>query len=293
LIDAPAPLTPADLDLSALEYMPLKIERLKRSAAWIKAKRNPELGFYLINIWTAAYMQKPAASLPDDDDLLCDAAMCEPRRWPKVKEIVMRGFILCADGRWYHQFVAELALEALEKRIKWRRKKQGQRGGSGGEQGDVHPQVHPPVPGDTQGDKGVSERYGTGRDGKVRKEDHTPSPESAREPVGNDLPEDQDGGGFVRPPSDHRSRGQRTPGDVLTNLLPKTGPPEKRLKRQDNADTEMANWLMTREGKNAEDAWRTVIIARNEDHPEQTDCARYLEKLSRKHRLGWFAEETV
>lgn len=177
MTDLPAPLTPADLDLSALEYMPLHVERLKRSVAWIKAKRNPELGFYLINLWTAAYMQTPAASLPDDDDLLCDAAMCEPKRWPKVKEAAMRGFILCSDGRWYHRFVADIAHDALEKRLKWRKKKQTQRGGSGGDGGEKQPpvpsNVPPVVPGDIEGDRGGvgALRDGTGRDNKMEEVD--------------------------------------------------------------------------------------------------------------------------
>lgn len=173
--DLPAPLTPADLDLSALEYMPLHVERLKRSATWIKTRRNPELGYYLINLWTAAFMETPAASLPDDDVLLCEAAMCDPKRWPKVRGAVMSGFTMCADGRWYHRFVAEVAHDALEKRLKWRGKKRRQRGGPGGDNGngndDVHQTVHPHVPGDTQGDTTVDMggekplRDGTGRDG--------------------------------------------------------------------------------------------------------------------------------
>lgn len=183
----PKPMTPPDLDLSSLEYMPLHVERLKRSVAWIKAKRNPELGFYLINLWTAAYMQTPAASLPADDDLLCDAAMCDPKRWPKVKEAVMRGFVRCADGRWYHRFVADIAHDALEKRLKWRKKKQGQREGRDGDIGQessgVPRDVPSHVPGDKGGDRGGvgALRDGTGRDGTLN-HDQQRSPVPAQPP---------------------------------------------------------------------------------------------------------------
>lgn len=120
-----------------------------------------------------------------------------------------------------------------------------------------------------------------------------PSPESAREDEIDDWPSGHDGTVLTRPPSDNRSRGARMPGDVLARFMQATGPPEKRRKNPKIADQHIANWLMTREGKNTEEAWRVVQIARDEDHPEHLDRARYLEKLSRQHRLGWFAEETV
>lgn len=112
----PAPLTPADCDVSSYEYMPLEGARLRKSRAWLAAKRDPRLGFYMVNLWIAAWEETPAASLENDDDVLADAAMCSPERWPELREQVMRGFRLCSDGRLYHELIACRALEAwLEK----------------------------------------------------------------------------------------------------------------------------------------------------------------------------------
>lgn len=124
----PEPPLPADLDLSTLEYMPLLVARLRRSKAWLRAKRRPELGFYMINVWMAAWSECPAGSMEDDDDVLADAAMCAPEKWDDVKMEVMAGFTKHADGRLYHPVLVEQATIALKKRLGWRDRKKKQRG---------------------------------------------------------------------------------------------------------------------------------------------------------------------
>lgn len=114
--DLPAPLTPPDCDLRDFPFMPLECLRLHRSKAWLAARKNPALGFYMVNMWTTAWHEVPAASLEDDDDVLAHAAMCDPKAWPKVKEQVMRGWIKCSDGRLYHAVVAEKARDAWERK---------------------------------------------------------------------------------------------------------------------------------------------------------------------------------
>lgn len=203
--DLPEPPLPTDLDLSSLEYMPLVIMKLRRSKAWLKAKRRPELGFYMMNLWMVAWTEKPAASLDDDDDVLADAAMCDPCRWEEVRELAMHGFYKCSNGRLYHPFLVEQAEKALEKRLKWREKKKGQRTES--------PVCPPDVPGDTEGtDVGINEnnsnvpgdnsnvprdiggtlvnfagdkplRDGTGRESKEREESTAAAPESETAPT--------------------------------------------------------------------------------------------------------------
>lgn len=109
------PLTPADCDLRHFKGMTLEIERLRRSSAWRACKRNPELAFYMLNLWLASWHEVPAASLENDDDALCDLAMCSPDRWAEVSTDVLRGWIECSDGRLYHPVVAEVALHAFGK----------------------------------------------------------------------------------------------------------------------------------------------------------------------------------
>lgn len=115
---AMSPLTPPDCDLRDFAFMPLEVARLRRSKQWLFARRRPELGFYALNLWMASWHEVPAASLEDDDAVLADAALCSPARWAKIRAEVMRGWILCADGRLYHPVVAEKANEA------WLRKRQ-------------------------------------------------------------------------------------------------------------------------------------------------------------------------
>lgn len=98
----PAPLVPADVDLSGLEYMPLYIAKLKASKSWLMCKRRPELAYYLLNLWMRAWQERPAGSIEADDDILADAAGCSTfEQWLELKSDVMRGWKLCSDGRYY------------------------------------------------------------------------------------------------------------------------------------------------------------------------------------------------
>lgn len=117
-----APLTPPDCDLTDFPFMPLQVERLRRSKAWLICKRNPALAFYMVNLWTACWHDTPAGSIEDDDDVLADLAMCDPAKWLKIKADVLRGWVKCDDGRLYHPTVSEKAVEAWESKRdqRWR-----------------------------------------------------------------------------------------------------------------------------------------------------------------------------
>lgn len=97
--------------------MPLMVTRLRKSKAWVKARRNPALGFYMLNLWMFSWHEVPAGSMEDDDDVLADAAMCDPSKWGKVREDVLRGWVKCDDGRLYHPVVAERVLEAWASKV--------------------------------------------------------------------------------------------------------------------------------------------------------------------------------
>jgi uncharacterized protein YdaU (DUF1376 family) len=124
------------IDLRDMPYMPLHIERLRRSKAWLLCKRRPDLAFPMLNLWMAAWHGFPCGSLEDDDDILADAAMCDLRKWAKMKAEVMRGWSKGDDGRLYHPVIAELAEDTWKKRAKWREKKQRQREGQSGGQAE-------------------------------------------------------------------------------------------------------------------------------------------------------------
>lgn len=116
-VSLPQPLTPPDCDLTDFKFMPLEVARLRRSKAWLICKRRPDLAFFMLNLWSVSWHERPAASLEDDDDVLADAAMCPPDKWPKVRAEVLRGWVKCSDGRWYHPVVAEKALDSWYGRI--------------------------------------------------------------------------------------------------------------------------------------------------------------------------------
>jgi uncharacterized protein YdaU (DUF1376 family) len=95
--------------------MPLHIARLQRSKAWLMCKRDPQLAFYMMNLWMRSWHEVPAGSLENDDDVLADAAMCPPREWDKIKEKVLRGWMLQGD-RLHHSVVQQIAAEAWERK---------------------------------------------------------------------------------------------------------------------------------------------------------------------------------
>lgn len=120
LVQLPAPLTPRECDLRDFPFMPLEIARLRRSKTWRKAKRNPELAFPLLNLWTAAWHDVPAGSLEDDDEVLADLAMCSLVKWKRLRDQVLAGWVKCNDGRLYHPTVCEKVRESWEAKLEHR-----------------------------------------------------------------------------------------------------------------------------------------------------------------------------
>jgi|CXWL01.1.fsa_nt_gi hypothetical protein len=118
--DAPAvqPLTPADCDLRDFEFMPLSVVRLRDSD--MAALQSPEECWAAVLLWSAAWHQVPAASLPDDDRVLSVLAGYGRvvKEWMRVRAGALRGFVRCADGRLYHPVVAEKAREAWESKLR-------------------------------------------------------------------------------------------------------------------------------------------------------------------------------
>ena len=126
-VELPTPLVPAEVDLRDFAFMPLEVSRLLRSRTWLKARRRPEIGFYLVNLWAGAWHEVPAGSLPDDEDVLSDLARCTPARWKKLRSEILAAWVRCADGRLYHPVVAEKAREAWTHKLARRQQTQAAR----------------------------------------------------------------------------------------------------------------------------------------------------------------------
>lgn len=114
--DLPQPLTPADCDLRGLPFMPLEVIRLLQSTTFALSTGDEFKAAFAL--WCASWLEVPAASLPDDDRML--EYLSKAKSWKKVREVAMRGWVTCADGRLYHPVVAKNALEAWDRRVEYR-----------------------------------------------------------------------------------------------------------------------------------------------------------------------------
>ena len=117
-----APLVPPEVDLSGYEFMPMFGDRLRASDT--NGTANDAEFRAAVNLWWSSWKQIPAASLPDDDKVLCKLADLgrDLKAWRKVKAVAMANFVLCSDGRYYHTFLAGEALKAWDARVKAREK---------------------------------------------------------------------------------------------------------------------------------------------------------------------------
>lgn len=110
----PDPLVPVETDIRDLDGFMLNVERLMASELWALSSGDEFKA--AVGLWCRAWKQIPAGSLPDDDRILA-AFSGAGQLWPQVKEMALRGFILCADGRLYHQVLcADVDRAAIKKR---------------------------------------------------------------------------------------------------------------------------------------------------------------------------------
>jgi hypothetical protein len=108
------PLTPPDCDLRGLPFMPMDVVRILDSDLF--ALSTGEEFKAALALWCKAWLQVPAASLPDDDRVLAHLSGAGTR-WKKLKPMALRGWVKCSDGRYYHPVVAEKANEAWKHRL--------------------------------------------------------------------------------------------------------------------------------------------------------------------------------
>lgn len=140
--------------------MPLFGHRLFRSDLY--EHTNGEQFKVAVKLWWEAWNQCPAGSLPNDDAKLCRLADLgrDMKSWRRMREAVLRGFVLCSDGRLYHKLICEWATEAFERRVRDRERKKRWRNNRGGD-GDG-PVDNSPSPRSRDGDMDTERR---GQDG--------------------------------------------------------------------------------------------------------------------------------
>jgi hypothetical protein len=94
--------------------MPLEVPRLLDSDL-VALSTGDEFKAAFI-LWAKSWSQLPAASIPDDDRILAKWVGFPLSEWLALREMALRGWVLCTDGRLYHPVVADLAISAQAKR---------------------------------------------------------------------------------------------------------------------------------------------------------------------------------
>jgi uncharacterized protein YdaU (DUF1376 family) len=113
-IDRPEPFVPADHDVSMLSDFRLNVDRLLASE--LVAIATPEECWAALMLWCRAWKQMPGGSLPNDDRALASFSGAG-RRWSKVRDAALHGFVLCSDGRLYHRFLCEEVRRAYKSNV--------------------------------------------------------------------------------------------------------------------------------------------------------------------------------
>jgi uncharacterized protein YdaU (DUF1376 family) len=108
-----APMTPSDCDLRGLPFMPMDVVRVLDSDLFALSTGDEFKA--ALALWCKAWLQIPAASLPDDDRVLAHLSG-SGSRWKRIKGMALRGWVKCDDGRLYHPVIAEKAAEAWKHR---------------------------------------------------------------------------------------------------------------------------------------------------------------------------------
>lgn len=116
MTDGLVPLVPAEADLRGLSFMPLDVIRLLDSDLFALSTGDEFKA--ALALWCKSWTQIPGGSLPTDDRVLAHLSG-SGSKWPKVKAMALRGWVLGSDGRLYHPVVAEKVVEAWERRGEW------------------------------------------------------------------------------------------------------------------------------------------------------------------------------
>lgn len=111
----PEPPVPADADLRHFHTMDLNVRKVMDSD--LMALSTGDEFKAAFRLWCKAWHQVPAGSVPNDDRVLATLAGLEgkPRMWAKVRDMALRGFILCSDNRLYHPEVVAVVMSAVKK----------------------------------------------------------------------------------------------------------------------------------------------------------------------------------
>ena len=107
-------------------------ERINQSDTWALAPA--DMRPWLLMLWHVAWQQIPAGSFSNDDAVISAKIGMDARMFAANRDILLRGWKQCSDGRLYHPVITEQVLNYQEhnrkerKRVaEWRAKKDAEK----------------------------------------------------------------------------------------------------------------------------------------------------------------------
>jgi hypothetical protein len=106
---------PSDLEAKGWS-LDLDYERIEQSDTWAiaSAEQRP----WLLMLWLVSWRQVPAASLPNNHRLIAARLGMPEAKFTEWSDVLLSGWELCSDGRFYHRTLTEHVLRMAGKRIK-------------------------------------------------------------------------------------------------------------------------------------------------------------------------------
>jgi 5-methylcytosine-specific restriction endonuclease McrA len=110
------PLVPPEVDLRDFPYMLLDVRWVRDNHSfWRMSDAEFRVSFLLL---AASWHQVPAASVPDDDRFNAHLTTVSLRKWRSTKAAVLKDWVHCSDGRFYHPVIAPRALDAWRVKLR-------------------------------------------------------------------------------------------------------------------------------------------------------------------------------
>jgi hypothetical protein len=122
--DLPEPPFANDLKSDGWRFE-LDCQRIELSDTWALAK--PELRPWLLMLWFKAWQQAPIGSYPNNDEIIAAKIGMEPEIFQAYRPVLMRGWILYRDNRFYHPVIMEFVESMLHKSRIGKRKQKAYR----------------------------------------------------------------------------------------------------------------------------------------------------------------------
>lgn len=94
----------------------LDLDRVEQSTTWSRAPA--ELRPWLLMLWTRSWRQIPCGSLPSDDTDIAALIGMPEAQFQVHRNILLRGWWLAKDGRYYHRVLTDFVLVMHGRRLR-------------------------------------------------------------------------------------------------------------------------------------------------------------------------------